>query len=145
MQATISSLSAVTGLDRRTIEKRVSGLPFDHQGNAGRFYDSADALAAIYRRESLDAQAEKARLTHHQANLAALKESEIRATLIPADAVADRWQMMRLYAEDLLALLPRELAEAAIGADTSAEIERRFMVIVRRALTDFAENGGSAQ
>ena len=142
MQITVSALSAVTGLDRRTVEKRLASLPFDHQGKAGRFYDSSDALSAVFRRKSLDAQAEKARLTHHQANLAALREAEIRSTLIPADAVTDHWQTMQFYAEDLLSLLPRELAEAVAGSETTTEIERRFMAIIRVALTEFAENGG---
>ena len=49
---------------------------------------------------------------------------------------------MQFYAEDLLSLLPRELAEAVPDAETTVVLERRFMAIIRDALTEFAQNGG---
>ena len=57
-----------------------------------------------------DLDTEKARLTHHQANIAALNEEVARGNLIPADIVIQRWQEQIGNARGKLLTMPSRLA-----------------------------------
>ena len=85
-----------------------------------------------------DISRERARLTHHQANLAALKEAELRNTLLDAQAVADRWEHMRQAARDRLLRLPVAISQAAHGRDPIA-IERECERLIHDALRELSE------
>ena len=83
----ISKLSELTGVHRDSISKRLANLPFSAGKKGAKLYSSADALAAIYKTDSLDAaRAEQARSA---AQLNALRAEEIRKTRIPIQIVLD--------------------------------------------------------
>ena len=85
MKLPISKISELTGIHRDTISKRVVDLPFDAGAKGSKLYSSADALAAIYKSDSLEAaRAEQARSA---AQLNAIRGDVLRKTRIPIEIV----------------------------------------------------------
>ena len=139
MQVSIARLSQLTGLHKDTIRKRVGSLL---RGTRCEKVDSEKALPLIFGAEQVFRfDAEKGRLTHHQANLAALEEADRRENLIPADAVRERWAGLSAGIRSKLVKLPPRLAEAVQGRDTTQAAQRAAMQIVREALTDISRSG----
>lgn len=139
MQVSVLRLSELTGLDRQTIRKRISPIL---RGTRCEKVDSEKALPLIFGAEQVFRfDAEKARLTHHQANLAALEEADRRENLIPAAAVKAHWADLSAGIRSKLIKLPPRLAEAVQGHDTTQAAQRAAMQIVREALTDISRSG----
>lgn len=88
-----------------------------------------------------DLVAERARLAHHQANIAALDEDVKRKTLIPADQVKSKWQDMKASARARLLALPTRVAASCVGRE-EVEIERMARDIVNQALDEMARGDG---
>lgn len=86
MQISINELSVHTGFSYRTIKKRLAGLKPEIRGHA-HLYRAEDAMPLLYAPETGALEHEKARLAHHQANLAAIKERELRSKSIPTSCV----------------------------------------------------------
>lgn len=70
-----------------------------------------------------DYDAERARLTHHQANIAALDEAKRRGELIPAEDVAREWADMVGRCRSKLLALPARLAARVMTCTTVREAE----------------------
>lgn len=84
-----------------------------------------------------DYDMERARLTHHQANSAALDEQTKQGKLIPADLVRITWSDLVASARAKLLALPSRLASACSGKDAEA-IEGEARGIVTEALAELA-------
>ena len=81
MKLPISKISELTGIHRDTISKRLADLPFEAGKKGAKLYSSEDALAAIYKTDSLEAaRAEQARSA---AQLNAIRADVLRKTRIP--------------------------------------------------------------
>ena len=81
MKLPISKISELTGIHRDTISKRLADLPFEAGKKGAKLYSSEDALAAIYKTDSLEAaRAEQARTA---AQLNAIRAEDLRKTRIP--------------------------------------------------------------
>ena len=57
MKLPIVKIAELTGIHRDTISKRVADLPFEAGKKGAKLYSSEDALAAIYKTDSLEAHA----------------------------------------------------------------------------------------
>jgi DNA-binding Lrp family transcriptional regulator len=58
----ISKISELTGIHRDTVSKRLADLPFEAGKKGAKLYSSEDALAEMYKTDSLEAaRAEQAR------------------------------------------------------------------------------------
>jgi len=55
MKLPIVKIAELTGIHRDTISKRVADLPFEAGKEGAKLYSSEDALAAIYKTDSLEA------------------------------------------------------------------------------------------
>ena len=86
-----------------------------------------------------DYEAERARLTHHQANNAALDEAKKRGELIPAEDVAREWTDMISRARAKLLGLPPRLAAHAMTCATVREAEEFARAEVYAALSELGE------
>lgn len=86
-----------------------------------------------------DYDAERARLTHHQANSAELEEAAKRGRLIPADQVRTTWSDLIASAKARLMSLPSRLASSCSGKG-AVEIEAEARGIVYEALTELARD-----
>lgn len=85
-----------------------------------------------------DYDAERARLTHHQANIAALDEAKRRGELIPADDVAREWADMVGRCRSKLLALPARLSTHAMTCATVRECEDFARGEVHAALDELA-------
>ncbi len=87
MKLPISKLSELTGIHRDTISKRVANLPFEAGKKGAKLYRSKDALAEIYKTDSLEAARAKQALS--QASLNRVREEDLRKQRIPILVVTD--------------------------------------------------------
>ena len=87
MKLPISKISELTGIHRDTISKRLADLPFEAGKKGAKLYSSEDALAAIYKTDSLEAaRAEQARTA---AQLNAIRADVLSKTRIPIAIVLE--------------------------------------------------------
>lgn len=91
--------------------------------------------------ESYDLQAEKARLTFHQANISALEEEIKRKNVVPADVVKDHWESLVGNARAKLLNLPGRLASVTVGVATVQDAERQARDLINEALQELSGNG----
>lgn len=140
MLVSVTQLSELTGVSRDTIRKRCGSMLT--AGVRAQEIESSDALRMIYCSDlDFDYDLEKARLTHHQANIAALDEEVKKKNLLPADIVKTHWESMVANMRAKLLNLPGRLAASVIGHDTIQDAEREAMNIIREALTEISRNG----
>ena len=105
MLQSISQLSALTGIHRGTVSKLLKDLPA-HPGKKNAIvYESMEALPVLYQSTpgktkgpaDLDLSRERARLAHHQANVTAMQEAELKGQLVLADTgPGDRKRLVAL-------------------------------------------------
>ena len=88
-----------------------------------------------------DFGAERARLTHHQANVERLKELQLRGELIHRDVVAAYWQAVAGAIRSRLLALPGKIAHVALAAKTLAEVDDAAKLQVYEALSELGTNG----
>lgn len=93
--------------------------------------------------KAYDYNAERARMTHHQANSAALDEQAKQRILIPADQVRLAWSDMVASARAKLLALPSRLASTCAGKPAE-EVDRGAKIIIYEALTELAQPGENA-
>ena len=87
MKLPISKIAELTGVHRDTISKRLADLPFEAGKKGAKLYSSEEALAAIYKTDSLEAaRAEQARTA---AQLNAIRADVLRKTRIPIAIVLE--------------------------------------------------------
>lgn len=84
-----------------------------------------------------DYDAERSRLTHHQANIAALDEEVKRGNLIPVEQVRQYWQGLLASARAKLIGLPVRIASSCSGR-SSTELEDESRRIVYEAMEELA-------
>jgi DNA-binding Lrp family transcriptional regulator len=112
MKLPILKIAELTGVHRDTISKRLADLPFEAGKKGAKLYSSEEALAAIYKTDSLEAaRAEQARTA---AQLNAIRADVLRKTRIPIAIVAQAYdEIFQAIAATLKAaegkLLSREL------------------------------------
>lgn len=87
-----------------------------------------------------DYDTERARLTHHQANAAAMDEQRKRGEMIPAEDVQQTWSEIVAAARAKLLALPSRLAGTCAGRD-QAGIETEARAIIYEALSELARGG----
>ena len=87
-------------------------------------------------KEKSTVNAERERLLHHQANLAAIEEEARRSKLIPADEVDEAWADISAIISTRFSHLP---IEACIGISDYAQMERVFNQWVFDALLAISE------
>lgn len=150
---TQSQVAALAGISVQAISKAAKEQS-DPPPKEGRTYPCRQIGEWLRRRhlrgvglsqdgETYDIDSEKARLTHHQANIAALEEQIKRKNLLPADRVKEKWVEMKSAARARLLSLPSSLASAAYGRDP-AEIERIATKLVHETLEELARGDGVA-
>jgi len=140
MLVTAVRLSELTGVHRDTIIKRCG--PLFKDGVRSQEVESSTALKMIYGVDTdYDYDTEKARLTHHQANIASLEEEIKRKNLLPAELVQSHWEQMAANTRGKLLNIPGRLAASVMGAETVQEAEKAAMDLVREALEELSGNG----
>jgi len=110
----ISALAVLTGMDRRTVAKRMAGV--DHVGMSGRakLYSPPAALKAIFigdqGEKPLDLNHESARLRKAQADKTELEVEVLKGTLLESDDVEELLADQKLTARASFLSIPPRLA-----------------------------------
>ena len=85
-----------------------------------------------------DINNERARLVHHQANLAALEEETRRSKLIPADEIDSEWAEMTSIMRAKITLIPKQVAAVGCGITDYNEMESLVKKLVNDVLDELA-------
>jgi len=144
----ISSLAVEFDMDRRTVGRKLSQAgvtPCDRDGRKQMYWmlDAAPALIpprtlSPDEEEQYILEQEKARLTHHQANKAAMEEERLRGDLHKAEDVKAVMADMIAATRARLLNLPPKAAPLCLGRDL-AEIEATLSDLIRDTLLDLSE------
>jgi phage terminase Nu1 subunit (DNA packaging protein) len=86
-----------------------------------------------------DLTEERARLAHHQANIAALDEQVKKKALIPFDVVVERWQEISANVRAKLISIPPQMA-ARCANSSKDEVERAAKDLIYQALNELARD-----
>ena len=129
-------------------------LPIANSGRRGQQneYDPRDIVNWSQRQELrklnidsdgrlFDYEAEKARLTYHQANKSALEEETLTGALIPADMVKQTWSSLVMSFRAKMIGLPNKAAPQVIGVDDLRETEQILQDFIYEALSELAASG----
>lgn len=139
MLVSITELNNLTGLDRRRITKALADLNHKDGDKGAKLYHSEDAIPLLYLGGAdgkLDPNKERARLTHHQANIAALDEKEKSGELVRrSDVVAEVSEAVANCRAKLLTL-PNKLATVVIGMQDTQEVRGALQAGVHEALDE---------
>lgn len=96
--------------------------------------------------EAYDSEEELARLRHHQANLAALKEEEELKRLIPAEEVDRVWAGLIITFRTRMMQIPKAITARIIGETDEKKLEKELADEIAQGLevlsngSDIAEN-----
>ncbi|NTU68939.1 MAG: hypothetical protein HGB02_08680 [Chlorobiaceae bacterium] len=85
-------------------------------------------------------EVERGRLTHHQANAAALEEGRKKRELIHVDMIRSFWSNVLAIVRSKLLSLPSRIASVCAGK-TSEEIEAEAQAIIYEALGELSKGG----
>jgi len=138
----ISALSVLTGMGRRTVGHRLGKLePVREKGNA-KLYHPPDALKAIYLggdpQAELKVSHEDARLKKARADKVEMENAVARRELIPADEVVETWVDFVTACRSRLLAIPTGLAPHLVGRDKS-EISAAVKAAVVEALEELKD------
>jgi len=140
----ISALSVLTGVDRRTIGKRLEGLEPAKIVRKAKHYASSDALKAIYlgsdTGEALDLNQQSARLKRAQADKTEIEVSILKGDLITGEQAKARWADMVTSMRAKMLGLPSKLAVRVTGL-SMREVETESRDLVFEALQALADDG----
>jgi phage terminase Nu1 subunit (DNA packaging protein) len=96
--------------------------------------------SAMSGRGSGDVNEERARLIHHQANLASLEEDVKQGKLIPADEIEKEWVDMSMAMRAKMIALPKKVAAVGCGINEYVEMEALVKGFVNEALDELSVN-----
>ena len=144
---TQAQAAALLGVTTRRLRQRSQEDSPPPQDDAGQYpceafgkwmlNDFRRGLGITKNGEVFDYDAERARLTHHQANNAALEEQTKHRLLIPVDQVRQYWSDLVASAKAKLTGLPSRLASSCAGKGAT-ELETEARGIINEALEELA-------
>ena len=85
-----------------------------------------------------DINNERARLVHHQANLAALDEETRRSKLVPTDEINSEWAQMTSIIRAKITPIPKQVAAVGCGITDYNEMEALVKKLVNDVLDELA-------
>lgn len=135
----ISELANAVGLDRANVIRKLKGkLTPIQQGNA-KIYDSVLALPVLLMgshgedgQELYNYNAEKARATHHEANIKAMNEDLLSGETVKTEEVQEVWSLMTSNWKAKMLALPSNVVMELARTKEKASI----MKILKTAIND---------
>ena len=137
MRQSISDFGKLTGFDSRRIGEALCDLPHEVGPKNAKLYDSEEALPLLYEAGGrLDGAKERARLTHHQANIAELDEDQKRGVLVERDDVVIEVSEAVANMRAKLLNLPHKVAAVIVAVDDLHEVKAVLESAVHEALSE---------
>lgn len=130
----VNQLSKLTGVDRRTIDRRLKGLAPQKNGNRVKLYDAKIALKKILNPggSGLDLTQEKARLSKLQADKVQLEVSKLRGELIEVKQVKEQAFNSGRRVRDRILNIPSRISHELAAETDPFKVE----VLLTQALTE---------
>lgn len=131
---TTSGLSSELGMDRRTIARRLAGVPPDGRVSGGHdawlLRTAWPHLTAAERSPSgaADANAQRTRLVKAKADMAELRLAKERGELVSAKAATRNWSVIWVRVRDLLRSLPMSIVDQALAAAAGGRVELKNLL-----------------
>jgi len=140
MDLSITALSQLTGMDRRTITERLRELPHKPGPRNGKLYSGREALRLLRGEdgEHLDPSQEKAQLDRERRLLVEMERRQKEGELIPASQVEAAWTGYVATTKSRLMSLPSRLAPEMVRAKTIREAEKVIKVAVIECLEELS-------
>ena len=147
----ISSLSVETGIDRRTLARRLAQLEPAEKRKKIKYWLLRDVLRHLENQDAgqvatphagngtTEHEAEKTRLTRAKADLAELKERELRGELVQVEAVADFLKTVLSRVRQGVLTLPARAAPKGYDAKSIPELERILREDCEEVLLEISE------
>ena len=150
-----SELAEIVGKTQQTLTAWQSqGMPVKLVGKRGTSneYDTSDVINWIVRKEisklSIDEEgkiydldAERSRLTHHQANKTALEEEVLKGELIPSEDVLAKWESMVSNFRAKMLSIPTKTSHLLVNVKEFDEVESILKTHVYEALKELSDEG----
>ena len=147
-----TQLCEILGKTAKTLNAWVdAGMPVLRRGGHGspNEYETADVIAWMIQREIgklavhddgqvYNFEAEKARLTHEQAEKVAMENMVRRGQLLEADRVAALWATIITNAKQRFLAIPSKVAPLVLGAKTAPEIQERIEAQINEVLSELS-------
>ena len=139
-QITISELSELTDLDRRTVQRRVAALQPITKDGRREFYDSGAAIAALFD-ENSNPQKEKARLDRLRADMVEQQLAISRGELIREDELILAWTKVGVEIKTRLLSIPTKAAPMLIGLKGMPQVKDILEGLIHDALNEIGSPG----
>lgn len=138
-QISVNELSLLSGVDRRTIAKRLSGLTPEQGPGKARLFPSDIALRAIFTAgNGLDLQQEQAALARERRRALELENGRREKTLLPADEVSEVWSHQVGIAKGRFLALPVRLAPSLLRCSALRDVETTLRDAIFDVLTELS-------
>jgi phage terminase Nu1 subunit (DNA packaging protein) len=143
MLISVNKIAALTGLDRRTVSRRLEHLTPKPGPNRALLYESRDALPAVYgtggEGETLNPQLERAALDKARRLDLEQRMAEREGQLLPAELVLELGSRLVAAARSRMLAIPSKVRGRYPDLEPAAidEIDS----LVREALTELGDDG----
>ncbi len=146
MDCHTKTLEDLTGCSFKTIKKKLSsvGISPVKVSQKGTFYDSGEALRAIYAgqaQEELNLQEERAKLAKAQTEKTQYETEKLKKNLVSAEDVVSEWSKYINNVRSKLLLLPTKMSKDLKGITEAKDIERILEDAIYECLTDLSRGG----
>jgi hypothetical protein len=137
----MSQLAEVTGFDRKTVDKRLQGLPYQKGPKGAHLYDASEALPILFipqETSEIEKEMQEAQLRRERA-LAEKAEIDVaikRKQLVPIDEVAATVAKEYAYTRARLLSIPTKLALPLARITDPATIKDELDSAIAEALAD---------
>ena len=150
-----TELAEILGKSQVTLTSwQSAGMPIKLAGKRGTSnqYDTEDVIKWLVSREIekltvtddgqvFDLDAERSRLTHHQANKTALEEKTLKGELIPAEEVFSKWEKMVSGFRAKMLSMPTKTSHLLVNVQEFDEIESILKSHIYEALKELSNEG----
>lgn len=138
---TMNQMSEITGIDRRTVKKRVAHLKVHKGAGKGHYYDAHEALPALYHGEgggNIDQklQAEQLKYDAARAELKQLEVAKLRGQVVPVEDVAKVVEKEYSFVRQQIRALPSKLAMPLALVSDPNQIHEMLQHSVDECLTE---------
>lgn len=138
----ISALSEETGLDRRTVKKRLTHVEPAKQDDKGAVYHGRDAFPALFGASGADVSTideSEARLKAAQADIEELKRDKLREESIEIESAYRLWEGICGAVRQKMDALPAKTESRLRPNMKSAEVRKLLENEIDEILTDLAK------
>lgn len=142
---TVNGFAQLTGLDRRTIEKRLVSLAPILGPNRGHYYDPTKALPFIYEVNdvhNMDKQLKKEniKLEKYRAEKAKLEVEQLKRELVPIEEVAQVVEREYTAVRAHLLAIPSKMAIELSSVTEPGDIKERLDAAINESLSELSGN-----